>query len=73
MGEHSNPDNPVIKYGVLWRTKGIPGDAVSEMYTEYSGAWYDDIVPALAELDRAAANPRCAYPHSWPNTCPPRN
>ena len=60
MDEHINPDNPVTKYGVLWRPKGIPGDEVSEMYTEYSGTWYDDVAPALKELDRAAANPRCA-------------
>lgn len=55
-----NPAVADTKYGVLWRTKGIPGDEVSEMYTEYSGAWYDDVAPALKELDRAAANPRCA-------------
>lgn len=61
MGEKTiNPAAADTKYGVLWRTKGIPGDEVSEMYTEYSGTWYDDVAPALKELDRAAANPRCA-------------
>lgn len=53
-------NTPCTQYGVLWRLKLVPGDALQEEYTEYSGVWYDDVAPALKELDRAAANPRCA-------------
>lgn len=54
-----NPPESEVKYGVLWRLKLPPGDAVQEEYTEYSGYWYDDITPALRELEYARTNPRC--------------
>jgi len=53
-------NTPCTQYGVLWRLKLVPGDAVQEEYTEYSGVWYDDVAPALKELERARTNPRCA-------------
>lgn len=55
-----NSPESVTQYGVLWRLKLLPGDAVQEEYTEYSGYWYDDIPPALKELEYARTNLRCA-------------
>lgn len=60
MDETINSHESVTQYGVKWRLKLLPGDTVQEEYTEYSGAWYDDVAPALKELERAMTNPRCA-------------
>lgn len=59
MPDTINPGVPAAKYGVLWRTKPIPTDDTPPGWTEYSGYWYDDIAPALKDLDRAAVHPRC--------------
>lgn len=59
MDKTINSPESVTQYGVKWRLKLLPGDTVQKEYTEYSGYWYDDIPPALRELEYARTNPRC--------------
>ena len=53
-----NPKNPVSQYVVLWKQHPTPIEP--EPQFEQYGDTYDDIAPALKELERAMTNPRCA-------------
>lgn len=59
MSDRIDIKTPVTVYGVLWKVKPTTLDTVEPGWTEYSGYWYDDVAPALRELDRAAVHPRC--------------
>jgi hypothetical protein len=53
-----NPKIPVSQYVVLWKQHPTPNEP--EPQFEQYGGTYNDVAPALKELDRAAENPRCA-------------
>ena len=53
-----NPKIPVSQYVVLWKQHPTPIEP--EPQFEQYGDTYDDIAPALKELERAMTNPRCA-------------
>ncbi len=58
MSEIVDVSKPQYQYGVLWKLKPT-WEGETPGWTEYSGYWYDDIAPALKELDRARVHPRC--------------
>lgn len=58
MSDRINPRADVSQYVVLWKRVQTPNEPEPQ-YEVYGGV-YDDVAPALAELDKAAANPRCA-------------
>lgn len=52
-----NPKITISQYVVLWKQHPTPNEP--EPQFEQYGGIFDDVAPALAELDRVAQNPRC--------------